>query len=1109
MQLTDEQKAAITARGPRIVVAAGAGSGKTRVLVKRIVCLLEDGVDLDAIAAITFTEKAASEMKARLREEFRAHASTRDAAAMSRWRNYERMLDAARISTIHSFCMRLLKENTLYLSLDPDFSLLTEAQSSLLQRDVVRDTLRELLRGEDPAILRLARERTFRDLTTLLTGLIPQLPHLTKLAREWPIEDPDGIAELWKVRANDVLMAEVQSYGWQLRLNMLRHQLHRFDGLCTNPEDGREARRRFLIEQLDCLLSQPPAPECLSRVCAAVSNYHSRQGSRKNWPEEGNVYERLSKIQDTAKGDILELCALPECNEEDEAECAQSTAALLQVCLFLDQRLREAKDARAVLNFDDLLTRTRDALDADPALASRAAAGLRHLLMDEFQDTDHTQLAIAEALCNVEGGPSLFVVGDAKQSIYRFRGAEVEVFGDVRRGVEVLPLAQNFRSASGILHFVNDFFAQSGLLGAVEPDFMALQPHREGAPGPDIEFLLSPRGSTPKDTAKDARKREAQLIARRIRALCNGPAIVWDAAAKQHRQPRPGDFAILLRALSNVHIYTEALSAEGVEFGVVAGADFFERQEVLDILNTLKIVLDPFDEPALLAVLRGPFCALRDDTLALLCRDRPLPAAFWGDLVPEGIADPEALAGARALLEELRSHASDSSAEFLQVLLERTHCEAGVIALPGGVQRASNLRKLADIAAEFTAGGEPSLRRFTSYLDEMRSAAVREGDALLQPQEGGAVTIMSVHRSKGLEFPVVILADCTALNRGDNRGGAIAHHRALGAVLPSAAEDGATRSSLWAGLIKRRNGREEMDEHARLLYVALTRARDYLILAGGGQPVEKSWLGLMDHTFGIMDRADGSTFGTDTWQARICHSVEDAPAPAGNTTDGEESAPRWEEVFAHAEKTLPKPPAAASLPVSALLDCMMPGLGAEEDREPTPEPAGDAALVEAAMTRGSLVHRLFELWDFQGPAPVDRVMQEAAASPRERARWQEDLQKIASAFAHQPLCTELAQAQTLLREHPFVLRAGQILVRGTIDALLNGDTIIDYKTGRRSEEKAERYRWQLHFYAAAVRELTGVLPARALLAWVDQDSVEEFPVRPEEVEQALRTASTL
>lgn len=1103
MKHTDEQAKAITDRSKRICVSAGAGSGKTYVLVERIVSLLNEGAEFDGIVAITFTEKAAAEMKARLRKVFRERAKPDNPVEMNRWRDYERRLDTARVSTIHAFCMRLLKENALHLGLDPDFGLLSEPESRFLSRDVARETLLELIGREDEHALRLTSEWSFRAIVRMLLGLLPKAGLLRRVSGQWPLENAEALAAHWRTRLPQVLLEESRATATLRELREMRAALAGYAGACSAENDGREVLRLFLIARVDALLGEVPDFATLHAIGNETLNFKAPRGVKKNWESEAQ-YEALSKLQKQCSDFIKKLCMPPEVDEAMESRTAEFTIALLHVLEELSTRIVGAKRRRNALDFDDLVMRCAQALATHEALRERAAAEIQHLLMDEFQDTDHAQLGIAEALCGCARGPQLFVVGDAKQSIYRFRGAEVEVFREEReKAQQVLPLARNFRSAPGILNFVNDYFLRSTRLSEVEPEFGVLEAHREASHAPGVEFLVAEESDGERLSAGEARKREAALVAARITELCAGSEIVWDARREAFRQPQAGDFAILLRAMSNVHLYEEALRQQGIPYGVVAGAGFFERQEVMDILNLLKVSLDPHDEPALLAVLRGPLCALSDDALVLLCEAGSLSRVFLGDAIPSGMPEPELLAHARAFLNNLRERVSLPVNAFMDYLLATTHCEALLLAQPNGVQRASNLRKLADLAEEFVASGKPSLRAFTNYLDEMRSAAVREGDALLQPQETGAVTLMTVHKSKGLEFPIVIVADASAKS-GGNRADEVPTHRQLGLALTVPGETDTKRRHGWKEMITRRNRREELDEHARLLYVALTRARDYLIVSGAPAPPTSSWMGMLDQTLGALTRRDGENLSGEGWHG-VVRRIASASTQESRRA---EQAVDWDALFARAVRPAIAAEAMIATSISELLNYIEAGLGQDEERGNRSDES--FAPRSYALTRGTVVHRLLELWDFGKAAPpIEQALDDAPISPSKREELRESMAPLASRFEQTPFYQELAGAETLLREHPFVLNVAGLLVRGTIDALMNGDVLVDYKTGRHAPARHERYLWQLRIYAAACRDLTGQLPTRGVLCYLDEGEKHETTIRAEDADQAMALAAEI
>ncbi|MBI1319031.1 MAG: AAA family ATPase [Candidatus Hydrogenedens sp.] len=1101
MELTTQQRNAIETNAPRVCVDAGAGSGKTFVLVQRMVHLLQQRkAGLDEIVAITFTEKAAAEMKARLRREFRARAREhRDRDEMNFWRGLEQRLDGARISTIHAFCMRLLKENALALGIDPDFGLLTEAESRMQSEQAVRETLHGLLEEEDEAVLLLAREYRVSRIIEMLRELLPHGYALEPDTAPFDYSTPQTLRAGWEAAAEAAVVAALRNPEMRARLARHRGALRMLEGACSDAGDKRELVRQGLATVLDALEAEPLTIAVVREQADTLHAMNLRGGSKKAWsPPE--AMEDVKDIFNDIKAIFLSLFP-KDLTEEGDERAAEFTCALVSVFRRAWAAWQDHKLQRRAMSFDDLIHRTALAL-RDEAVCQATARGIRYLLMDEFQDTDGVQLAIAQALNNAQGGPDLFIVGDPKQSIYRFRGADVSVFRKEKdRAESVLPLNQNFRTVRPILSFVNDFFRRSQLLLAVEPEFEGLEAYRDAAQSPNIEFLIVPApDEDDKMKVKEARQGEADLIAARIAELCGegGPEIVFDEHTKAFRRTRPGDIALLMRAMSNIHLYEEALRRAGIEYGLTAGSGFYERQEVLDVLNLLKVTLDPWDEPALFASLRSPVCGLSDDAIYAVAREVKLSRAYEQGFVPAGLPVNEPLEPAWALLRKLHAARHLPPGEFMELLLSATNYEAILHALPMGLQRASNVRKLADVAGTLSAS--MSLRGFTRYLDELRSRAIREGDASMQPSESGAVTIMTVHKSKGLEFPVVFLGDCGAKVQGDHDK--VGFHPAFGPVIGGVDEAGENTKSTVGELIKGRNKEESLAEHARLLYVGATRARDYLVLCGAPEPAPVSWLASLDGEFSVTGRSDGEALAGTAWEAVVRRAATGVPSTANRTKRGEVD---WEACLARVQRRVRVAETTGGASVSALLNAL--GDGPPETWDELRHDDDAAAPDSDALARGTLVHAWFEQWDFRDVPPEAGPLLAAARFPDTKAEsLTAALERIAAWLQSTPLHARLVAADTLLREHPFVWRLDDALIAGTIDLLLNGRVIVDYKTGRKLEGGHQRYATQLQWYAAAVRALTGVAPDEAWLVYADEQELVPVDVSEAAVARAVEQA---
>ena len=1101
MNYTGQQQEAIIHRGARICVDAGAGSGKTRVLIDRIVHLLEtEAAQLDEIVAITFTEKAAAEMRERLRAAFRAKVPRDDPDTAAKWRELERRADHARLGTIHAFCAGVLRENALWLGLDPDVAILTEEETVLLRRDCARRTLQRLFEADDDAALRLAAEYSASQLEQNLSSLLAKPGALEAMLASTP-PDAEALARQWRETADTEFHKHLEGLRNDPKLLRFLAKSKRFDGACTNPEDGRENLRQRIIAGFTTIIKGAPPAE-VRNILADIAEKHDG-ASKKNWRDDA-AFKAIAKLQTNIKDFSKENIEAPEPDSEIERDAAQHTLDMLA----LYQQVRDAFEAEKAdangLDFDGLILQTRQALRENEDVRKRCAAGIRFLLIDEFQDTDGGQLEIASLLCGEDKGPDLFVVGDVKQSIYYFRGAEVGVFRGVRENAEkLITLDENFRSLPGVLGFVNDFFSRTQLLRAVE-DYAPMRAHRQATEQPCVEFLLSEPDGEDKRSAEDGRRAEARLIAQRIVACCEGPEpLMIHGADGTLRSARYGDFALLFRRMGDVHLYERALQKQHVPYTLVAGAGFYARQEIIDVVNLLKVVLDGWDEVALLGFLRSPMAALSDDSLYYLTRKAPLAAAFASAATLDGKAEAERLDAARALIRRLRAEATAPVAELLRLALDITGYEAVLLDGHHGPRRTANVRKLIQLAESFSHKRPPTLRAYMQYLDALRGEPVREGEAGLQPGGEGGVALMTIHKSKGLEFPVVILPDLGQASKGGRSGGYLLH-RELGLVMKSTNPDGGLATPVLGDAITRRTGAEEAAERARVLYVAMTRARDYLICSGGTDVTDGSWLDDFDTAYHVLEREDGAVINGEGWAAHVRKSAGEVKRAAPPEEHGAENLAA---LLPNTEVLAIAPPRDATWSISAVLDYLAGGFDAGEEGEADVRQVSAGRTAETAMARGSLVHRLFEAWDFsEGPPEIEKLIAGSGVAFDGAAALAGELEALAARFAQSPLGQRMAGEARVLRETPFLLDLGGPLLSGCIDAVLNDGTVIDYKTGGYDADRNARYEWQLLLYAAALRDLGGISPKIGILAYVDADRVHEVPFDEDQINWALRHA---
>jgi ATP-dependent helicase/nuclease subunit A len=569
---------------------------------------------------------------------------------------------------------------------------------------------------------------------------------------------------------------------------------------------------------------------------------------------------------------------------ERERRSQQLAHAGLELLARLWARYERLKRERAALDFSDLQRLTRDLLRDYPAVRARVRARLKYLMVDEFQDTDHLQAEIVDLL---RGEGNLFFVGDARQSIYRFRNADIRLFLERERGVVAaqredpsrsrrLALATNFRSRPEILQFINTLF--DPLWGDTQPTpppaqgrVPAERADWEGGSGTRLrhERLIPGRAFADKpipsvewlpvegEGRMDAvRRAEASRIARRVRELVDGGARITRCDHPRHGTVvRPSDVVLLLRTTAVAALYEQALAAVGLPTFLVGGRHYYARREIRDVVNLLKTIGRPLDDLAVASALRSPFVGVSLDTLTLLSlqaralpeESRCLSAAIAPALESQPIAPDDAarLCAFSTLVDRLRAEEDRYGVgQILEIALAETDATLQVLRRPGGRRALANLRKLTQMAHTHVTGG---VLGFVERIEALTRVSEREGDAPTHAEADDVVRLMTIHQAKGLEFPVVVLPD---LGRG-----------APPADLPLLALDpdrrvAACRLTEAGGYdpplhhaLAHAAREADREESLRLLYVALTRAEEHLILAGPQPARPGTWAHrLAEHT---------------------------------------------------------------------------------------------------------------------------------------------------------------------------------------------------------------------------------------------------------------------
>lgn len=1120
MQFTEEQTGAITAMRPLVCVSAGAGSGKTTILIERIVRLLEnrevwpDGrPQLDRIAAITFTEAAAAEMKARLRRKFRAYAAQEDKEGMSFWRDMERQVEGTRITTIHSFCASLLREYALHIGMDPDWKVMTDADAAQLMEIVIDEALHALLEAKAVDAEELAVAVGIAPLKQALTDVLRDRWKYQKSECNALYDNPESLYQHW----NSVVQELCETTLHQLRESgAIREHLNALEmlaGCCSDASDKKEIQRLLFVSLFQDL--EDNIGDLPQKIRDTIDQSNFSGGSKKKWGEE--KFALVKEALNAARAFLKDECCFPEIDEDFERRAAVLASKFHAVSTQVMDAYAQMRQAAALVDFDDMINEALQLLRDNTMLRQQAARSLRFLLIDEFQDTDKRQLEVARLLADATDGPELFIVGDAKQSIYLFRGAEVSLFKkEQEKDAKAIALPDNYRSLPELIRFINDFFEQSDLLKAVE-NYRPMQVFRESMDSPRLEmFLPVPEDDEKKTSVSEKNEREAQYIARRIREMCDGPEPLQLREDKQDgalRNARYDDIVLLFRRGTHIYAYETALRDAGIPYNRIAGEGYFKRREIEDVLALLKLVQDPWDGEMLLTVLRSPLAALSDESLMRMAQlPGGLVAAFHSDVVPEHFEDTEPLQRIRELFKKLYAQRESSPGVMLRQILEETHFEAVLLSQYLGLQRASNLRKLVQMADEFGNGRAATLAEFTHYVEEMSVREIREGEAMLPSKGMGAVTLMTIHKSKGLEFPVVFIPEMWVPSKPQNFG-LLLHYDTLGFTIKTPDDAGKLKYSAVGELIKQQRDKEEAAELARILYVAMTRAKDYLVLCSCVEPSKKSWAEVLNPLYDLEGREDGEVIQGKGFQAMVRRKIpESLPGRKGDT---ENPAFDFDAINTAIQPVQLEATPPDSISVSRLLALMAKTSLEDADIEPEPQKEHDEEEVsfgrETAMERGTLVHRMFELWDFANDRlpDMEMLLNEAGLGLEQRKKIKTDLEKIAARFRASEYMKAFGQAGTVLRETPFILPVGEVLVHGVIDALIDDVLIVDYKTGKPNPELEQHYADQLRLYAAALRNITGNTPGKAVLWYADYGESHTVEITKDKVDDVLECAQKI
>ena len=1098
-------------------VIANAGAGKTTVLIQRFIKILtETSTQVKEIAAITFTEKAANELKNKIAEEVKKLMSVaEDDAVRRRWALVRDQLTSANIGTIHSFCAQLLREYPVEAEVDASFSILNNFDQNAFEKEAIRGALVGILTDMENsekkekihALLRYLDRRTVENYCQKFLKKRELIDRLCKL------------------------------YDFSL------------------PEKVQESLRNNLIEHINQYLSNSNWNDILDKILSYSNkpSFRAKQEELKYWEKISSKIQRIELFQNITddlftkdlnlrvafsktlsdvkiiQDEIYQLKHIREYveaadflvadqkGEEGNEILYEMIEPLLTIFREVLQRYEEKKNEYAFLDFEDILLKTRGLLQ-NPEVIKSISSKFKYILVDEFQDTNLLQYDIIHSLTLAKSYSNLFIVGDAKQSIYGFRDAEVEVFEKANAEInrfdqgKSIVLGESFRLLPALIDFVNRVFSKimtrSHIDFGVRYDDL-IQGRNNKADG-SVELILLPvnnESENKSDENIDLITMECRLIAEQIIELVNDKKVIY-----RGREEIPGNFefrdaAILLRNRDYLQVLEKTLTEFNIPFILTGGIGYFQTQEILDIVNYLKFLLNPDDDVALAGILRSPFFTLSD--AELFCVSQEKGSSFWHKLLKcinknERIKEIIAL-----LLNHLDIAKRLPIPDLIQKIIVDTGWVGVMSGLPMGEECILNIEKLIGIAREFEERGLPSLYDFAQRLVDYIETEEREGQAPRDIKEN-CVRIMTIHAAKGLEFGVVFLP---FLHRGIRYDTSPFIDPEYGVAFPVRETEDAD-NKIDPGILKflkiRQKRRVEAEE-MRIFYVACTRARDMLILSAQNKIDKTSYLKWIVESLNISEQINSSrviNLGEKPMKIldRTKNSVIDGShnleiqirveRPSGEIVmwKGEMKPEEHQEKEYQIEKIVGtvKGEFYSATQILTYLECPQkyylkyllgipeyspPPYGFSEEEDSNDALRGDV--------EGSLIHMILQFLNDDNISDekiIKEIEQSIIRSPSplwgKTEEYIKMLKKPVSDFVNSPIGKWIFGCKEYLSEYKLNLALDDYFLTGTIDRLFKDENnlwnIVDYKTDRidvqEIKERSEKYLPQIKFYSLLVHE---------------------------------------
>ena len=1158
VSFTDSQLLAIESRGSAVLVSAAAGSGKTRVLTERLLRRVADPaapVDVDRFLVITYTRAAAAELRDRIMTALASKAASRPADG--RIRRQQSLCCRAPIGTIHSFCSAILREYSQALGISPAFSVLDEDRAEAMKRSVAARLLdKRYEQIESDAAFRLLADTVGagRDDSRLEKTLLELCEKLRSLPypEDWAERQRAAFALSGVTDAGETVWGREMLDAFRETAGFWAEELESACGRIAGADAKLQKAYGAPFSDAAALFRGflGAVSGGWDRARAALGEPYPRLGRLVKY-DDGETQERLKAVWNGAK---KAFGALAEAFSADSAALladlratAPAMDALLRLSSDFDRAYSAEKARRAVLDYSDLehlsLRLLVDKGTGGPtAVARELSCRYEEIMVDEYQDVNAVQELIFRALSR--NGRNLFLVGDVKQSIYRFRLADPTLFLDkyahyapVSEAPPGAPrrilLQENFRSRRPILDAANLVFGSimSRKLGELDYDGDAAlrfgaESYDPTQDAPAELHIIDPVTDEEETPASD--ELEARFVAQKILSMVRAGTPVTENGTA--RRCDWGDFVLLLRAPgSKGAVFHRVLEEAGIPVESAQGGGFFTSLEVAVTVDLLAVIDNPHADVPLISVLRSPAFCFSGDELSAVRAAAP-DSDFYGALRAHAAAGGEKSADFLRKLERWRALAPETeTAALVWTLCTETGLLAICAAMRDGEARRRNLMQLFEYARAFGESGYRGVYRFVQWLRRLSERGMEPERAAA----GKAVRIMSIHKSKGLEFPFVFLCDLHhRFNQTDTRGGVLLHTElGLGPKRVDAAL-GLEYPTLARRAVARRLTEEMLSEEMRVLYVGMTRARERLFLScvwkNAAGALEEKRLTLRQPQPPEMLRTSasfapwiaGAALADPETLPITLHSPEDLSAEAVAAAAPETAS---EPADAGAKRALEDAldfvyPWARSADLPAKLTATeLKGLpDADADAESAPlvsappersfrRPDFAAAPALSAAERGTATHAFLQYVDLARTGSLDALCAEAerltaAGRLSENERDAIDLPSVARLFAS-PLGAEMRSADELRREFRFLLLCDasdyapeaaeddRILLQGVVDCFFIRDgaiTIVDYKTDRVAAAevpaRAEAYRGQMLAYAGALKRIFG-LPIRRCVLW--------------------------